>query len=808
MPQQPMARTAGIPLRGGAVTSVERALLPAGSFSWMQNLRNEHPGLRKRLGQRKLHSVAIGSLPYDKVKTLYQFNKQDAGTRELLAQMDTGEVLKATNGPPTVTTGDFGSVLNSGSSGQISASWGTLGDILVHSNGVDQHALYAGSGSYVSQLIVYKGGGGAPGDVPEEGLDFSNEVRADSTDNVELDALDTLANDQCFFIRTPLRASAFSFVVATANGNAATITVAYRKNDNTWASVTGLSDGTDSGGATLAQDGEISFTSPSDEQPHFQYGDCGWWYRFTVSAALSAEVRISSVTYSGDWQDLENVWNGIADDPFEVWVEGDSQWYNYSAAAVDLDELALGKKILLFCTDPIEGIYVDVGDTPNDTGTSIADIKYSNGSGTFTSVGTVTDASNGFSSNGWVTFPRQSAEAIQYEGAQYYAYVYEITLDSILAADTQVGFMVRPYFSMEDYGKSKCNCVWGGRAVYTFNKWGQYLYVSAQNAPMVLNGADYGILEAGDGRSNRVAAAARFYNEMLVWQVEDGKEGGCTTLFQGYSPATFGKLVLSSRVGIVNAKSVAVVDGVMTSTRTDEEIKTLAFWISRYGVCATDGVTVFVISDAVQNYFDPSKDECIRRGYEDHHWLEYDSRDNVLRIGLVSGSTATVPNVFLVFDLVDKTWGFDTPHQTITCMAEASADTGDVEVLQIGGGDDGFVYQLNYGQSDVTTAIDAYVDIVISAQGFYVTLSEYLVRCVAEEQGTLLLSGFANGLPTRLNGHSVSMTAERAGQDFKRILGKTEAMGDEVVFRVRNNDAGVDLLLLDAGFGVDIWTDR
>ncbi len=38
---------------------------------------------------------------------------------------------------------------------------------------------------------------------------------------------------------------------------------------------------------------------------------------------------------------------------------------------------------------------------------------------------------------------------------------------------------------------------------------------------------------------------------------------------------------------------------------------------------------------------------------EAKHWIEYDSSENVLRLGLVSGGSATLPNIFPIYDLVD-----------------------------------------------------------------------------------------------------------------------------------------------------------
>ncbi|GAG40661.1 unnamed protein product, partial [marine sediment metagenome] len=253
-----------------------------------------------------------------------------------------------------------------------------------------------------------------------------------------------------------------------------------------------------------------------------------------------------------------------------------------------------------------------------------------------------------------------------------------------------------------------------------------YLYLTEAYNAFGLNGNDYGILETGDGRSNKIVAMRRFHNELLVYQEELGVEGGTLTLFEGYSPTTFGKLVLSTKLGTMNNNSVAIIDGVLTSTRTEEKVKTLAFALSRYGIYACDGLNLFMISDDIQNYFDPTKDECIRRGYESKMWLAHDTAKNVLRIGLVSGDSATEPNVFPVFDLVDKVWSFDTPAQELSCMIEVEGD-GDVAIIQIGGGiDDGFVYQLNYGTNDVSTLVDSYLQLEFNAGGEYMLLRELM----------------------------------------------------------------------------------
>ena len=799
-----------VPLRGGTVTVREPALLPFGAFSMMQNIRQRHPGVIKRPGQRVLHTTADGT---NKVMSLYQFRKSEVDESHLFAQMSDGDILEATSAPPGITNGVFGSEVYDGASGQIPASWAAINDILVHSNGVNQHQVYGGNASYVEKFIVYKGGV-TPPNIPEIGEDYSVEIGdGSSTTAAILDNLNTFANHHCWFTMTPTPANSFRYVIKCPNANAATLAPYYRKNDNTWAAAAGSSDGTKVGGdTTLGQTGTVAFTSPTDQIPNYMFGRVGYWIQWRVGgASLDLEVEVSSVTFSGPWSALSNIWDGVPVDPVEVWVakEAVGRWSVNAAGAVDLDTLASGRKILIFCTDPIEGIYIDVGSTPNASGTTLTSVKYWYGAAMGT-IGTTVDGTSGMLNSGWITFPRQEdVQPVQYESSMYYAYVYEVIWDSALAADMVVGFQVMPYFDTSDFGKAGYSCcAWKDRMCYSFDRYGAYVYIGAQGSPSVLNGSNYGLLKAGDGRNNKVVGMARFHNELLVGQEELGVEGGCITLFEGYTPGTYGKLLLSSRVGLMNAKSLAVVDGVMTATATDEQLKTLGFGLSRYGIWATDGRTVSIISDDIGNYFDPSRSECVRRGYEQEMWLKHDTRFNVLRVGLVSGSSATVPNVFPVFDLVDKSWSFDSMGQALSCVEEVEAGSGNTEIVQVGGGTgDGTVYQLNYGQNDVAVAIDSYVDMELCAKGHYMDLLDIVVRCKTQSAGDILLSVDANEV-NKISSLALSMVAEVASQGIRRHAVSVNIVDQHLTVRLRHATASQDMYLLDMGMGVKLWDSR
>lgn len=872
-----------VPFRGGAITVREKALVPFGGYSWIQNIRGTHPGFEKRNGQIKLHTTADST---NSIMTLYQFNKIKVSGNHFFAQMSDSDILEATTDPPGITTGAFGSEVFDGAASPIPASWGNLDDILLFSNGVDQHQVYAGSGNYVLSFVKYDGAA-APPNVPELGYDYTTEVTDGQTSTVAvLDSLDTYANFECIFIRTPVPANGLGFVVEAANGNTATASVYYRKSDGTWAD-TSATDGTASGGATLAQDGSMTWTHPSDEISSYMFGASGFWYQLRVSAQLDAEVEVSGVTFQSAFQNFQNTWDGVPVAAVEVQVEGTTQYSVFGATAVDLDELASGKKIMIASTDPIEAIYIDPGETPNATGTALTSLKYWDGT-QFTTVGTTTDGTSGMSNAGWLTFPRQGdAQPHQFGGSSVYAYWYELIWDSAISADVSVSIEVMPFFDITDFGPiGQCNAVWKDRAVLTFNLFPQHLYVSAGSNIFGFNGIDFGILQAGDGRANKVNSMEKFHNELLVWQEEKGVEGGCTTLFEGYSPTTFGKLLLSSKIGNMNAKSTAVVDGVLTSTATDETIKTLAFFLSRYGVCVTDGRTISIISDDIGNYFEPTDSNCIRRGYESEMWLKHDSAYNVLRIGLVAGSfctgddiafsdngasadtittsgdvnfvtagikagmkittsstnntgtytvasvTATTitlisgdalsnesagtftiypasPNVFPVFDLTDKTWSFDVLGQTLGCMTEVEALSGNVPVVQVGGGvGDGFIYLLNNSDDDVDEAIDSYATMELDAEGKYFNLRRIQFRCKSQSSGNIEATIVNDELATAVADKNLSMVAERTGQGIRRHLVQTNVNGHHMSLTLRNDGSSEDMVLIDLGLEVFEWENR
>lgn len=744
--------TKGVPFRGGMFTDREVALIPSGGYSMIQNMRATHPGFEKRKGCAKKHTTADGT---NEVMTLFQYAKGKVTERHFYAQMSDGDVLDATDAPPTVTTGAFGSeVFDGTSTGQVPASWAVIDDKVIYSNGSDMHKIYTGSDYLISRVIVYIGTA-APPIIPTEGKDYTDQATDGiTTTYIDLSSLGDLAVDyDCIFVCTHIPATSITWTMANVN---ATASVAAGKYWNgAWAAMSGFSDGTTSGGAAFAQTGTQSWTAPSDEIPHYMFGQNGFWYQIYLSSGdLDSDTKASSLCYNTTWQSLQHIWDGVLVDVVETqfYDQSDDAYLTYGATSIDISSGTTSDILYFASLDPIVGFYVDVGETPNTTAsTTINHVYYWQNGNTWAEVTSADDDTDGFSKSGFVTFKRQSdVFKQQFGGLQYHLYWYKITWDQTLSSDVQLSIQTMPYFDITEYGqKGIANCAWRDRLVCNFDRWPVDLYVSGKHAPMVFTGDDATILERpGDGRLNKVTAIKRFFNNILVWQEEKGTEGGCVTMYQGYDPSTFGKILLSTRLGTFSAKSATVIEGITVGiSKIYDKPTTVAFFLSRTGVYMCEGTTFIRISKqehtSIQNYFDPHETDCIRRGYEDKCWLAYDSTYHVLRIGLVTGSSATVPNTFLVYDIEDRTWMADDLEQPFSCMCEVEAASGDVTVLQYAGGTaDGYVYRTNTTSDDVSTAIDAYATMEIDGEGAEILMRELILR----NSGTTTLTAYLDGV--------------------------------------------------------------
>jgi hypothetical protein len=584
-----------------------------------------------------------------------------------------------------------------------------------------------------------------------------------------LDALK--ATNGTIFIRTDTRAETLIFEILRSNSSGAAGSLTwYEWSGTAWVSIP-HTDNTKVGGVPMVQDGALVRTDTiysSTEKPREFNNKTGYWYKITTSGLFDAEVEVSSVRYSSLFHDIDNVWNGVPEFAIEAQHDDNSAgiYKRYAASTVSVPSMTSSDALYFSTIDPIEAIYADVGDTPN-TATVTLTIAWWNGTG-WTNYTGITDGTSGLNQTGWIRVGRQTGQfPTQFNNSQYTAYWYKITTNVTFGSSTEFSLKYQPYYDITDFGRlGTVNCSWKDRALWSFNN--NEVIVSQKARPMVLNGTDYAVLNPGDGRSNKVVAMINFYNEVVMFQEEQGTEGGCITLYEGYSPATFGKLVLSTRFGTFSPKSVTVVDGSLINlTDSRSTAMTQIYFLSHYGVGMTDGQTATIISQAIQNYFDPRFSECIRRGYESEMWIGFDSNNQCVRMGLVSGASATKCNIFPVLDLIDGSWYFDSYANSMSFLTELEGASGQIQTLQYSGGSiSGQVYRQNDGTNDDGTAIDAQVTFEFHNGGWLIDVQECLPSFKVAA-GNVTITSYENGQQKK--SETLSMTGNKAGAVMRRV---------------------------------------
>lgn len=809
-----LADISTIPVRGGMNTAIEDVLIPYGGYSSIINFVPKRPGFEQRKGQKKHHSTADGSL---EIIHHHQFSKGERTEIHLYRQLVDGSVQLATDNPPTVTTGVYGSDVLAAVASSIPSTGSVINDQFFYSDGVRQHQIFGGDQNPCRAFHVVKDTGAIP-IMPTRNEDYTTEVTdGDSTTVASLDSLGDLAVDfDAVYIGFDLPINDINWTVVAVNGTASTSDINYW--NGAWTNVSGYSDGTASGGAVLAQTGATTWTQPTDEVPHFMFGRNLFWYEFhLLTGDLDSDTTVSAVTGdSSAFLAIQNVWDGVLPNSIEVQVfdDADATYKTYSGSSITLNDFATADFLYFSSNHPVWAIFVDVGNSPNTNTATIDGLDYFNGT-TFVTVSDIVDNTAGFIRSGNITWSRPSDEqALQLDQSKFFLYWYRISASAAFSDDVVVAILTMPYFDINKIGNlGNVNISWKERMVYSFNKFPSWIHISARGKPMTLNGLDYLAMEVGDGRNNKVLAAKNFYNELIVWQEEKGIDGGCTTLIEGNTTASFGKLLLSTSIGILNSKCAVVVDGVLVGEQSNQILRTIAFWISRKGVYMFDGIAVSRISNDIQNFFDSNDTtNVITNGQESKHWLSHSSVDQVLVMGLVTGSGGTIPNKFFQFDYIEalnaspgifKGWSFREYAPALSSLTDIEAGSGDVKILQVAGGSsDGFSYQTNTGTDDVSTAVTSSFVQEFDGGGRKLQSVGEAHRVKRQSSGTFTREISIDGNSAFQDSVTFNMTAEATTtESYRRNTNENKELGHHLSYKFENANTGEIFYIEDVGVG-------
>jgi len=268
------------------------------------------------------------------------------------------------------------------------------------------------------------------------------------------------------YVGSVLPLEGIKFYLSTVNTSAATASVEYWGGSD-WVSVSSLSDGTSSGGASLAQTGAMSFTSTeATAKVKSIKGVLLYWYRIEITT-LDDNVGIYYITVKAPFQKIKDIWDGFPRktqsfykyttvyNDFTGNVREDDYDSGNAATYVNVHGLTTSQYLLAGFDYPQTGIRFNiVGDKGNDTANTAMSVSYWDGSD-WVSVGTITDDTSegniSFSQSGLVTWnalsdgvefqteftgtPKESESVVTTVAKSPPLYFYKISFDKTLSGD-------------------------------------------------------------------------------------------------------------------------------------------------------------------------------------------------------------------------------------------------------------------------------------------------------------------------------------------------------------------------------------
>lgn len=134
----------------------------------------------------------------------------------------------------------------------------------------------------------------------------------------------TLSTGQYLYIGSPYKVKWFYFTVDTANTSTSTMSMACW--EGSWTSET-ITDGTSSGGKTLAQTGGVYTQQTNSPEALYLNGQVLFWYRFSISAGSAV---ISNIKLQCPLQPLTDFWNGSGRTCIAFQVYRDTEYIDFT----------------------------------------------------------------------------------------------------------------------------------------------------------------------------------------------------------------------------------------------------------------------------------------------------------------------------------------------------------------------------------------------------------------------------------------------------------------------------------------------
>jgi len=673
-------------------------LLPTGCPSGGMNVRKigSMGGWKTRRGASLHNTIQISD---HEVKSLVQYTHPRNGDYHFLAQIN-NLLYKAANNPTSAGT-SFGSAFGL-EVGDDPIFWDIVKEHLFCGDGLGGPITWGGDTPFCSGFVVRFDSGGSDADTY---VDFRDRVVDNRSDTYAVLRGD--ADDEIYVCSPEIADEIHLSFGSVVNTESSTLNLQAMRN-KAWTDVSGLDDGTASGGASFAQDGTISWTKGSDELSVIE-GRMGYWYKITFSASLTSDIEISKVQVHFDPCRMTNKWNGVyewvgacrllttngeyADLTAKVTNESTAAYANIGGDKADSSSY-----LMIKTPEPITGIGLGIVDGyENSQAAEFDKIEARNGQ-EWVDVGSFSDGTHdGVDSSAAQTgLLLWNASGVDVEKTTFAwdsipGYWYRISWDASFSDDTRVwGVNYIPY--PEDLAPVSGCIEFKGRLF----AWGDPKYpnrfrYSAEDHPDCFCGSDSGYTEQL-GDMDPILAARKFYNELLVWKKHE------VYLLEGFSPSTFGSLRISTTVGIASPQTAQVVE-VGSPMGARKEPLSMAIWQEVDGIYALDGKKPRKISQAVDNYFNPDYTQCIPAS---------DIRDRQAFIDRINNEYhLLLSSIELVYNFLTDEWYPPWERQEPLVCGLGLRGT-DRRWYTYGGLCNGYVMRLEHGWADKNTDDEDY----------------------------------------------------------------------------------------------------
>lgn len=689
-------------LDGAWLPSIDAALIGAKNFQELTNLRYNDGGLEGINGYSVINSTPISTYTYIKNGIHFRTNRTADSYVLVHAADSSGNGRVYVNKTAIGSTGDFSSTIGERSGGSPNAYlWADASADLDgrFSSAPNGYVAYANE----KEIWTWSGEEAVPGAIfkvkdssDTDPIDVTEKLTNGRSDSDNVVTVTTADYEHLIIMHTrPIQG--IKFYVSSGNASASQISVSYW-DGTAWQAVSNDTDGTSSGGATLAQTGTVTFDFEDRDTSKLKHFQERYLYAYLVSIDAGS-ANIYEISVNAPAQRPTNVWNGIYRQPIQaqVWNDSDSAYEDFTLHVSEnstintpvgliLDGLTTSDYFILQFEEQIAGIkFTMLGNLINKANSQFAaagGIKYWDGDSwenlTFVDGTLDDDADTSLATSGLIHWDPPSDEEKQtLFGTQGYAYkfILDATATGTKGGDEEIvvdlidGIPARKEIETYKFPALFKNKLMFCGAVQ--NNEGNRIDYSMDSAPDVFNGDDSsmdGYQSAYIGSIEEITSGIQLYNRFgsniyTFFLILKNSE---TYLLSGDGPLDYKIYPVSLSLGCPAPHTLCTAE---IGQELGEAIsRNVAIWVSNSGPVMFDGATIAEIR-GLEKYFDSNENESVNfsvmsdfQGWFDPNYQEY----NLL---LATGSNTSL-NKWFCYDIVRKKW--------------FEKDTGIAEAVQCG----------------------------------------------------------------------------------------------------------------------------